>query len=235
MQVHADAHARHGQLAHASLEEGAREVVFSQGLSLLQEAVGLVAVRQVCRGAYHVGHLLGQCSEAGSRGCARGRAFLLHHRAPVYFGRVAAEPFLHQCRLAGVGLGPIPLFGAAYCHDFPQLFGAAYVKLVHLGEYLEGVLGVSAEVLHGVYVSVSAQRRPVGLYAVLVARAVVLACALAHHGLSYDEGGAALLLVGYGEGGAYLVGVVAVNLQHVPAPGLVFSLGVFVHHLAALG
>ena len=43
-----------------------------------------------------------------------------------------------------------------------------------------------------------------------------------------------LLLVGKDERSAYLVGVVAVDGQHVPSPSAVFLLSVFVHHHATL-
>ena len=57
---HADAAACHGELCHASLEESTGEVAADNVVGLLEEAVGLVAVGQVGRGADHVGHLLGQ-------------------------------------------------------------------------------------------------------------------------------------------------------------------------------
>ena len=60
MQGHTDAAAGHRQLGHASLEESTAEVALHDVVGLLEEAVGLVRVRQVGRGADHVGYLLGQ-------------------------------------------------------------------------------------------------------------------------------------------------------------------------------
>ena len=60
VKCHTYAAAGHRKLGHAGLEEGATEVVCSQGASLLEEAVGLVGVGKVRGSAYHIRNLLGE-------------------------------------------------------------------------------------------------------------------------------------------------------------------------------
>ena len=60
MEHHTDTHAGHRQLGDTCLEEGAAKVATHDVVGLLEEAVRLVGVAQVGRGADHVGHLLGQ-------------------------------------------------------------------------------------------------------------------------------------------------------------------------------
>ena len=60
MESHTDAAASHGELSYTSLEERTAEVALHESLGLLEEAVGLVRVREVGRSADHVWYLLCQ-------------------------------------------------------------------------------------------------------------------------------------------------------------------------------
>ena len=102
--------------------------------------------------------------------------------------------------------------------DSTKFFCTFSIQFFHIVKYNERVLYVAAKILHSVYVSVAAEWCTVCLDIVLVACAVVLACAFAHHSVSDDEGRALLFLQGCIEGAAYLVGIVAVDFQNVPSP-----------------
>ena len=204
-------------------------------MGLLQEAVGLVAVREVGGRNNHILYLLCQCAKHGAAGCTGGCAGFLLDRCPVDLGSSAAEPFLQLGGLVGVGFGPFGLGGLAFCHDCEQLFAAAVVEPADIGEYLEGILRVAAQVLDGVYVCIAAQRCTVGCAAVLVAAAVGLACALAHHGMANDEGGGVLYGLRLLKGAADLLNIIAVNLEYLPAPGLVFLCYILAGYILHLG
>ena len=60
MQIHTDAYTSHGELAYASLEECSAEVVCSEVVCLLKEAVCLVRIAEVGRRTYHIVHLLSE-------------------------------------------------------------------------------------------------------------------------------------------------------------------------------
>ena len=166
---HADAAAGHRQLSHAGLEEGAAEVAGLEGVGLLQEAVGLIGVAEVGRGADHVGNLLGEDAEDGSAGVARGVAALLLHLAPVHLRGLAAEPFGLCGSALGIGLCPGSLFGFALGHNLLQLFGATGIELLDIVEDNERILSVSAKVGYSFLVSVAAEGSTVGLAVALVA------------------------------------------------------------------
>ena len=59
MQRHTDTEAGHRQLSDARLEEGTAEVPTGEGVRLLEEAIGLIRVRQVSRGYDHILYLRG--------------------------------------------------------------------------------------------------------------------------------------------------------------------------------
>ena len=92
-------------ISHTSLEEGTAEVAANEVVSLLQEAVGIIRVRQVGRSTDHVGHLLSQLTENGSRGATSSTAGLLFHLAPVNNGSLTAEPLLE---LLGLQSSSVP-------------------------------------------------------------------------------------------------------------------------------
>ena len=88
VQIHTYTYACHCQFAYASLEECAGEVVGSQVVCLLEEAVGLVGVAKVGGRAYHVGHLLGKDTKTCSGCCSCSDVALLCKYAPVHLRRI---------------------------------------------------------------------------------------------------------------------------------------------------
>ena len=234
MEHHADTHVCHGQFTHACLEEGSREVAMYHAGGLLQETVGLIGVGEVGGCANHVGHLLSQFREtSGTCGtcCA---AWLLHDLGPVHLGCFATEPFLHLGSLLRILLLPFSLFCATSGYYLAKLCLTVCIELLYIIKYHEGILGVSAQVLDGVYIGIATQGSTMGLDATLIAGTVLLQRAFAHHGLTDDESGAVLLLQGSIESLAYLVHVVAVDFDDIPVPSLVLSLCVLAHHYATL-
>ena len=233
---HTDAAAGHGEFCYASLEEGTAEVAFHEVVGLLQETVGLVGVRQVGRGANHVGHLLGKGGENGGTGTTGGGTGLLLYLAPVYLRSLAAEPLFQLLGLYGMTLGPLFLLGIALSHNLLQFLTTLGIQFLHLGENLEGVLGVGTEVLHRVDVGIATERSTMGGAVALIRRVVGLAGSLAHHTVTDDERRALFLCLSLLDGLTNLVDVVAVNLLHKPSPCLVFLGGVLRgHHLGLCG
>ena len=235
MQVHADADARHGELADTGLQEGSREVARRPGMGLLEEAVGLVAVAEVGGGDDHVAHLLCQHAQTGCRGRTGGNIGLLREHAPVYLRRVAAEPLSHLGGLVGMCLCPCLLLCSPLCDDVVQLASPPVVEGFGLGEDRKGIFRVAAEIADGIRVGLATERCAVGLYAVLVAGAVGLQRTFPHDCVPDDERWMAVGLLRLFERLTNLVGVVAVDGQYVPAPRAVFHCGVLVHDILALG
>ena len=224
---HADADAGHREFRNAGLEEAAAEVGARDFRSVFQEAVRLVGVAEVGRGDNHIGHIFREQREAGGRAVARGLVGFLLDGVPRNFGQAVVHPVVEAGCLFGVGIGPGPLFGVAFLSPGAEFRLALFVHLAHFGPHDEGIFGVAAEVFNRIHVSVAAEGCAVRLAVALVACAVGFACALAHHAVSDDEGGAVLLFVGGFEGGADLFGVVAVDFKHVPVPCAVFHARVF--------
>ena len=113
--------------------------------------------------------------------------------------------------------------------QFAQLLSTGVIQFLHLVKDAEGVFGVSTQIHHGVLVGIAAQRCAVGLAVLLVGCVVGGACALAHHAMSDDEGGLAHYGLCLVEGAAYLGDVVAVDGDHLPSHGCIFSCGVLAH------
>ena len=72
-------------------------------------------------------------------------------------------------------------------HNLFEFLLAVGVEFLHLGEYLEGMLRVAAEILHRVHESLAAKRSTVGLAVALIAGVIVLAGTLAHDAVPDDE------------------------------------------------
>ena len=235
MECHTDAAARHGELGYTGLEEGSAEVALNEGVGLLEEAVGLVRVGEVGRSHNHILHLCSEETEHVGRSVTCGVAGLLLDRIPVEFGEFACKPLGHLYCEVGVLSGPSGLLGIFLLHYLLEFGCALVVECLYFGEDLEGVLEVATEVLDGVHIGVSTEGCTVCSAASLVAAAIGAACTETHDGLTDDECGALLLGFRFGEGCAYLVGVVTVDGDDLPVPSLVLLGYVLACHLVAVG
>ena len=155
---------------------------------MFQESVGLIGVAEVGAGADHIGNLLSKLAQ----NCCRCRAcrvisFLLN-LAPINPGSLAAEPLLKQRSLFRIGCFPGGIAGILGIHDFAELPGAGGIEFLNLWEYLERILGITAQSLYGVYIGIAAQRCAVSLAATLIAGTIGLESALTHNALTYNKG-----------------------------------------------
>ena len=231
---HTDTHICHGKLGYTSLEECSREVTTYHALGLLEEAVGLVGVREVGRSADHVRNLFCQNTQTSSRCCTGGRTCLLFYLAPVYLWSLAREPLIHLGALLRVGLAPFCLGSLTLGNNLLQLLGTLGVEFFYIVEDNEWILRVSTEVLDSIDIGISTERSAMSIDASLIACTIGTQGSLAHHGFTNDKGRTLLLLLSCCEGFTNLSYVVAINLDDIPSPCLIFHLGVFGHHNATL-
>ena len=118
----------------------------------------------------------------------------------------------------------------AFSHDFPEFGSTVIVELLYFREDSEWVVGIAAEVFHRIYIGIASERCAMCLYAVFVAAAVGLACALGHDGVTDDEGGAVLFPVGSGECLTDGIRVVAVDIHDGSAfGGELYVVGIVEH------
>ena len=119
--------------------------------------------------------------------------------------------------------------------DGLQFLPALCIKLCNLREYGERLLRVTAEMLHGVDEGIPAQRGSVGLAGGLIGASVSLEGTLAHYALAYYETWLAFYRQGLVKGLTYLHGIVAADLEDLPAEGAVLGGRILVHDLPGLG
>ena len=199
-------------------------------MRLLQEAVGLIGVREVGRSADHVGHLLSKHAENGCRSATCGSTSLLLNGCPVDLRSLAAEPLFQESSLVGILLCPLCLLSIALGADLLQLLSTLCVEFLHLGEYLEGILWIGTEVLHRLHEVVAAKRSTMCSAVALVAGAVGLTGTLTHDAMTDDERRTLLLGLSLAESLANLVDIVAVDVLYEPSPSLILLSGVLAGH-----
>ena len=237
MQRHAVHHARHRQLRHARLEELARKVTLGEGLGLLQEAVRLVRVAQVGRRHDHVVHLLGIDSEHRRRSGA-GRDVRLHlYLVVVYFGYLARKEPCQLTRQIAVLGTPCRLGLAALRRPHLQLAATRLVYLAALGEDLERVLLIAAQMAYGSRQIGSSprQRLSVRRDTPLETAAVGTYGTFGHNRVADDNRRLLGLGIGLDKSRTQLLHIVAVDRDHVPVPCAVLSRNILIVHLVDLG
>ena len=116
-----------------------------------------------------------------------------------------------------------------------KLLEAGIVNLLHLGEDAEGIVGIAAQMGDGIAVGIASEGCTVCLATVLVAGAIGLQSALAHHAFADDECRLVLHSLSLLDGTAYLLHIVAVNLYHLPLQCAVLGGSILVHHHIGLG
>ena len=237
VQSHTVHDAGHGELADAHLEELSGEVAFGEGFRLFEEAVRLVRVAEVGRGDYHVAYLFREYAQ--HLGGCRPRSDILAgvYRIEIYLGEFAAEEGIELSGEFRTFTAPFGLLFLHPGHPVVQLFRTCLVQFAALREDGERVVGIAAEVADGCgdVCTGSRERLSVGRYLVLETFAVRSAGPFPHDGPADDEGGAFGLPARCSQRFAYLVGVVTVYADDVPAPCTVFACDVLVHDLLDSG
>ena len=152
-------------------------------------------------------------------------------------GSFACEEHVQFAGQLLVGRAPLGLDGLLGLDPCTQLFAACGVDLLRLFEDRERVFGVAAQVLHrGGDVGAGGRKRlAVRRNLVLIRRAVGGYRAFAHHRAADDDRRTLGLGTCRAERGADLVDRLSVDVEHVPAPGLVFGAHVLGVHLVDLG
>ena len=223
----------HCQLANACVEEAAAEVALGDGAGMFEEAVGLVRVAKVSRRNNHIVNLRAEHTENRCTCCTSCAVGLNRERRPINLGLCATKPTLQSLCLLGVSLCPSLLCGVALCPHCCKLLATCVVECYHLGEECEGLLGVTTQVGD---CSLDACARigeglTVGRNLVLVAAAICGTRTLTHQRMADDEGGALALALSGDEGCLNLLGVVAVDVQHVPVPRTILGCDILAVHL----
>ena len=122
VQCHTDTAASHSQFGYSGLEEGTAEVTVNKCVSLFQETVCLVRVRQVGRSTDHVRNLLCQCAQYSSRCVTSCIVCFLLDTCPVYFRSYSAEPFFQLSCFFRIGCSPCSFFFITCSYDSFQFF-----------------------------------------------------------------------------------------------------------------
>ncbi len=213
------------------------EVAALERVSLFQESVCLVGVRQVCRTYNHITYVLCQETQYGST-CTTGRVtgFLLNE-TPVDVRHFAGHEGFVLVRRNGVLLLPLEVSGVTFVSQFAELGSACLIELLYLGEDSERSSGVAAEVLDGLLERSAGFAERVAVSRALALKVLAFGChaALTHDSVTDDERRTLLLGFGFLQGFADGVGIIADDLLHKPAPSLVLGSHVLGGHFAAHG
>ena len=126
MQRHTDHHTSHGEFAHTGLQELTAEITFLEGMGLLEEAVGLVGVREVRRANNHVTNVLSQEAQHLTAGVTGSVAGFLLDEAPVDAGYFSGHEGLVFVRCQRVCLCPLVVSDVAFVAYLTQ-FGCTVV------------------------------------------------------------------------------------------------------------
>ena len=235
MQRHAQADAGHGEFGYAGLQECAAEVAACHGMSLFEESVGFVGVRQVGRRYNHVFDLLSQLAEYCSRSGACCAVGLLFYFAPINFRCFTREELFQFGGQFGIGFRPFGLCGTFFGDNFFE-FGFAFgVNFFGFGKELESIVGVAAECFHRIAIGIAAEWCAVCCAVVFETRAVGFECAFAHDGVSDDECRAFVFGFGCRECFANGFHIVSVDFDDTPTPCFVFFGGVFAGYGSGFG
>ncbi len=232
---HTDHDARHGEFGHTGLQELTAEIAFLEGVGLLEESVGLVAITQIGGGNNHIAHVLCKETKYNATGVTGSRSGFLLDERPVDARRLAGHEGLIFIGSLRISLLPLVVCLVFLVAQLTQFSRTVVVQFLHFGEDLERVFGVASKMLDGFLEGCSGfgERCTVGGALAFPVLAFGGHAALAHGGMTDDEGRLAFVGFGFDDGFTNSVGVVARYLLNEPAPCLVFGGYIFGGHFAA--
>ena len=134
MEIHTYTHASHSKLADACLKERTCEIVLAKIMCLLQEAIGLVGIRQIGRGTNHIGYLFGKNAQASRRCCTSSDVWLLDKNTPIYLRSIAREPSVLKLSLIWIFFCPLLFCLSTLGNDCSQFIGTIGIESFYFVE-----------------------------------------------------------------------------------------------------
>ena len=236
MQRHTDTYASHRELCHTGLQELTAEVTFLQCMGLLQEAVRLIGVAQVCRADNHITDVLCQETQHLTAGVTRCIAGFLLNQTPVDTRNFTRHEGLVLVRCKRVLFFPFVISRIFLIGDLTQLNSAVLIQFGYLREDNERVLRITTEVLDRLLErSTGLAKR--GTVRRALAFPVSTFCrntTFTHDGMTNNERWTLFLGFRANNSLTNCIRIVTRDLLYVPAPCFVFGCHIFGGHFATL-